>query len=63
MIDKASNVVSARPELSAQQAELAGRIARNTANEGLNATPVPGLSLIRASAPSQPLPTVYHPSL
>ncbi|HEV8694093.1 MAG TPA: AraC family transcriptional regulator [Lysobacter sp.] len=63
MIDKASNVVPARPEFSAQQAELADRIARNTGQEGLNTTHVPGLSLIRASAPSQPLPTVYHPCL
>ena len=63
MHDKALNVVAARPELSAQQAELADRIARNTREEGLNATAVPGLSLIRASAPSQPLPSVYHPCL
>lgn len=63
MNDKASNVIAARPELSAQQAELADRVARNTRQEGLNDTAVPGLSLIRATAPSQPLPSVYHPSL
>jgi AraC-like DNA-binding protein len=63
MHDKASNVIAARPELSAQQAELADRVARNTREEGLNATAVPSLSLIRASAPSQPLPSVYHPCL
>lgn len=59
----ASNVIAARAELSAQQAELADRVARNTRCEGLNETPVPGLALIRASEPSQPLPSVYHPSL
>lgn len=63
MNDKASNVIAARPELSAQQAELADRVARNTRQEGLNPTVVPGLSLIRATAASQPLPSVYHPSL
>jgi AraC-like DNA-binding protein len=63
MHDKAFNVVAARPELSAQQAELADRVARNSPDEGLNATAVPGLSLIRASAPSLPLPSVYHPCL
>ena len=59
----ASNVVTARADLSAQQAELADRVARNTRHEGLTETPVPGLALIRASEPSQPLPSVYHPSL
>lgn len=59
----ASNVIPARAELSAQQAELADRVARNTHSEGLNETSVPGLALIRASEPSQPLPSVYHPSL
>jgi len=63
MHDKASNVVAARPDLSAQQAELADRVARNTSVDGLSDTCVPGLSLIRATAPSQPLPSVYHPSL
>ena len=63
MNDKASNVIAARPDLSAQQAELADRVARNTAADGLSDTCVPGLSLIRATAPSQPLPSVYHPSL
>ena len=63
MQDKASNVVAARPDLSAQQAELADRVARNTPSDGLSDTRVPGLSLIRATAPSQPLPSVYHPSL
>lgn len=63
MQDNASNVIPARAEFSAQQAELAGRVARNTPTPGLNDTCVPGLALIRADAPSEPLPSVYHPSL
>src|SRR3546814_13643074 len=63
MQDNASNVIPARAEFSAQQAELAGRVARNTPAPGLNETCVPGLALIRADAPSEPLPSVYHPSL
>jgi AraC-like DNA-binding protein len=63
MSDSVSNVIPARTELSAQQAELADRVARNTPADGLNGTRVPGLALIRATAPSQPLPSVYHPSL
>src|SRR3546814_13957354 len=63
MQDNASNVIPARAEFSAQQAELAGRVARNTPAPGLNETCVPGLALIRAAAPSEPLPSVYHPSL
>lgn len=63
MPDQVSNVIPARADFSAQQAELADRVARNTPEPGLNDTCVPGLSLIRATAPSQPLPSVYHPSL
>jgi AraC-like DNA-binding protein len=63
MKDNASNVVAARPEFSAQQAELADRVARNAPAPGPSRTVVPGLALIRADAPSEPLPTVYHPSL
>jgi AraC-like DNA-binding protein len=63
MSNSVSNVIPARTELSAQQAELADRVARNTPADGLNGTHVPGLALIRATAPSQPLPSVYHPSL
>jgi AraC-like DNA-binding protein len=63
MNDKAFNVVSARPGLAAQRAELADRIARNVPGDGVHASVVPALALIQASEPSQPLPTVYHPSL
>jgi AraC-like DNA-binding protein len=49
--------------MEAQQAELADRIARNIPGDGLHDSAVPGLGLIRASEPSQPLPSVYHPSL
>lgn len=63
MNDNAFNVVPARLGLEAQQAELADRIARNVPGDGLHESVVPGLSLIQASTPSQPLPTVYHPSV
>ncbi len=63
MSERLSNVVAAPLGIEAQQAELADRIARNTDGDGLHGCVVPGLSLIRASEPSLPLPTVYHPSL
>lgn len=63
MTDNASNVIAARAELTAQQAELADRIARNVPGDGLHASAVPGLALIQASEASQPLPGVYHPSI
>jgi AraC-like DNA-binding protein len=63
MQDNASNVIPARAELSARQAELADRIARNTPAPGVTRSRVPGLALIRADAPSEPLLSVYHPSL
>jgi len=58
-----SNVVSARPILEAQRAELADRVARYATQEGPQDCAVPGLVLVRASAPSHGMPTVYHPSL
>lgn len=63
MTDNASNVIPARHELAAQQAELADRIARNVPGDGLHPSAVPGLALIRASEASLPLPGVYHPSI
>ncbi|WP_439485704.1 AraC family transcriptional regulator [Blastomonas fulva] len=43
--------------------DLARIIARNTPQEGVFQTLVPGLSLIRADDPGMPMPTVYEPSL
>lgn len=63
MTDKDSRVVAARPALEVQRVELADRIARNVDGDGAHATSIAALSLIRASAPSQPLPSVYHPCL
>jgi AraC-like DNA-binding protein len=63
MNDKRSNVVPARAGLDAQHAELADRIARTAPGDGVQATTIPALSAIRASSPSQPLASVYHPSL
>lgn len=56
-----SNVVSTGLGLEAQQAELAHRVTRATPADGLHACAIPGVSMIRASMPSQPLPTTYHP--
>lgn len=63
MNDTGSNVVSARPILEAQRAELADRVARLAVREGPQGCPVPGLTLMRANRPSQPLASVYHPCL
>lgn len=63
MNDKPSNVVPSRHGLEAQQAELADRIARTATTDGVQATTIAALSVIRASTPSQPLASVYHPSL
>jgi AraC-like DNA-binding protein len=43
--------------------EMAGLIARHTPSEGLHASPIPRLSLIRSSGPTVPGPTVYEPAL
>jgi len=63
MNDKVFNLVPARPRLDAQQAELANRIARTASGDGVQATAIAALTVIRASTPSQPLASVYHPSL
>ena len=63
MNDKVFNLVPARPGLDAQQAELANRIARTASGDGVQATAIAPLTVIRASTPSQPLASVYHPSL
>lgn len=47
----------------APQRELAARIARLTPQDGIHRSAIDALCLIRASAPSQPLPSVYQPSL
>ncbi|GAA4780757.1 AraC family transcriptional regulator [Lysobacter hankyongensis] len=44
-------------------AELAARLARIGGGDGVHDTPVAGAAVIRASAPSQPLPAVYDPSV
>lgn len=46
-----------------RQAELAARIARFTPGDGVHPTAIAPLWLIRASEPSQPLPSVYEPCL
>ncbi|WP_426445567.1 AraC family transcriptional regulator [Paenibacillus sp. S-38] len=49
--------------LSASQKELACLIRRHTPSEGLNETAVPGLRFMRTSHVSEPMHTVYAPSL
>src|SRR4249919_10916 len=63
MNDNAFKVLATGHGLEAQQAELVDRVARNIPGDGLHPSVVPGLSLIQASQPSQPLPSVYHPSV
>jgi len=49
--------------LASQQSELAERIGRLATVEGAQPSAIAGLTLIRASSPSQPLPSLYEPSL
>ena len=44
-------------------AEIAASIARHTAGDGLHATPLERLALVRSSTPTMPMPTVYRPML
>jgi AraC-like DNA-binding protein len=46
-----------------QRSELAGLIRRNIDADGMRATPIPRLFLIRSSQPTEPLPTVHDPAL
>jgi len=55
----ASKIVPIDP----RQAELAERISRGTVNDGVNNTAFAPVSFIRSSDVSQPLPSVYTPSL
>ncbi len=49
--------------IDARQAELAARVARAIAADGVHPTPFAPMTLIRASDVGQPLPSVYVPSL
>lgn len=44
-------------------AELVDHVMRHAPADGVHATPVPGLQLIRLSAPGTPLPALYEPGL
>jgi AraC-like DNA-binding protein len=46
-----------------RQLEIARRAQALTTAEGVNATSVPGVYLMRASSPTLPLPSLYEPSL
>jgi AraC-like DNA-binding protein len=63
MNDKASKVLQVHPGVDAQHAELADRIARTAPGDGVQTTAIAALTVIRASSPSQPLASLYHPSL
>lgn len=63
MSEKVYPLMSNGQGLEAQQAELAHRLARNTSGEGVHDCLIPGVQLIRFHSPSQPLPSVYEPSL
>lgn len=60
---KVSRLVTLGAGLDAQQAELADRVARNTPAAGVHDCAIPGVNLIRYDSPSQPIPSVYEPSL
>ena len=49
--------------VSNQQSELASLIGRNIGADGMHATTIPRLFLMRASQLTEPLPTVYEPAL
>jgi AraC-like DNA-binding protein len=49
--------------LDVLQAELVQRVSRVAQSDGIHETAVAGLAMARASEPSQPLPSVYEPSL
>jgi AraC-like DNA-binding protein len=59
--------VSAKPNhppmIEALQLELVERVRRAAPRDGSHETRVPGVAAMRASEPSQPLPTLYEPSL
>src|SRR5215813_13449448 len=48
---------------SNQRSELAGLIERNIDADGIHATAIPRLFLIRSSQPTEPTPAVYGPDL
>jgi AraC-like DNA-binding protein len=45
------------------QSELVARVAHYARMDGIHETHIAGLAAMRATAPSQPIPTVYEPSL
>src|SRR5690606_12605784 len=56
-------IVHPQPNLDQQQAELAALVTRLTPNDGVHESAIRGLTVIRASSPSIPTPSVYEPSL
>lgn len=59
-----AQLISPLPDsLTWQHRELTERISRFAPEDGTHSCAVRGLAIIRASAPSQPLPALYEPSL
>jgi AraC-like DNA-binding protein len=50
-------------DVGSQHVELIERLAEIGIGDGVHTCVLPGVAVLRASAPSQPLPAVYHPSL
>ncbi|MGH6782468.1 MAG: AraC family transcriptional regulator, partial [Sphingomonadaceae bacterium] len=50
-------------EIEKRRAELAALIERFTPGDGVHATAIGPLNLIRSDTPTQPLPVLYQPSL
>lgn len=49
--------------LSARLAEMATLLAQFASTDGIHATPIPRLSIIRSARPNEPMPSVYKPCL
>jgi AraC-like DNA-binding protein len=58
-----STDLTAPIDFDALQRELAARVTTLTTMDGVHDTRIAGLTTMRASAPSQPLPSVYEPCL
>jgi AraC-like DNA-binding protein len=62
-VTEAQNDFPPLAETLNQQSELARLIDRHIQADGIHASAIPRLVLIRASQPSEPMPTVYEPAL
>ncbi len=63
MFDSELHINQERSAMAARQQDLAERVARLAPVDGVHPAPVPGLHLVRASAPTLMMPSVYQPCL